>query len=203
MADAVLRYYDEPRLDPYGKEFRQAISMVVVMYAVKQLPDEVTMQFIIDYMAHDAPKVSVNEFMQAFKWNAIGKLPKTECYGAITIEFISSVLSSYAITRGKLIYAQRVALPETSLVQPKSWWSALCSMNEIPYVYNWKGVFDELLKSGAVTNDDLANEISLVRKHYRHTLEGMLDRSSKSASHEAQAKKNIILRLLKNEKGKL
>lgn len=188
-------------------EIRKAITMVVIMYNVKELPDEITMGWIYDYIKNHAPIVSVDEFIEAFKLNAINKLPdKTVCYGAVTLEFISNVLSSYAELRSQnTIKEWRKPLPETNQIpQNTSWLMALkqfIEKNGIPLIYNWGAVYSELKEKNLVNDTMLEAEINRIKTQDRKSISELIESlyGNKAQADKlilSNAEKNIVLKYL-------
>lgn len=173
----ILRHYQEQRISE--EELLKAIAAISVLYGVKEPPDDLTFGFLKDYILNDAPKMSYNELIQAFKMNAADELEseKVVCYGMITFEFFVAVVKNYCHERSKAITEQwkkpNPNLKQIEAPQPIKEGQAVKALEEfiekhgtMPAAFPFGLVWDELLAAGKVTEEALENAQKSIRLHY-------------------------------------
>jgi hypothetical protein len=107
--------------------FKQSIAYGIVLYGIKNLPSDEETNLLYVTMQTHYPYLTTAEMALAFQLNAVGsEWTRVECFGMMSVAFLSDVLKSYNEFKMKTNLAldkkkAKIELPSNTSDEPVDW----------------------------------------------------------------------------------
>ncbi len=109
--------------------FKQTLSYGIVLYGIKTLPSDEETNLLYGVIQGHYRYVTIGELALAFQLNAVGQdWPRVECFGLMSVAFLSDVLKQYSEYKMKMNLAidkkkQKLSIPAPSVDEsaPVNW----------------------------------------------------------------------------------
>ena len=109
--------------------FKQTLSYGIVLYGIKTLPSDEETNLLYGVIQGHYRYVTIGELALAFQLNAVGQdWPRVECFGLMSVAFLSDVLKQYSEYKMKMNLAidkkkQKLSIPAPSVDEstPINW----------------------------------------------------------------------------------
>ena len=107
--------------------FKQSIAYGIVLYGIKNLPSDEETNLLYVTMQTHYPYLTTGEMALAFQLNAVGsEWVRVECFGMMSVAFLSDVLKSYNEFKMKTNLAldkkkAKIELPSNTSDEPVDW----------------------------------------------------------------------------------
>ncbi len=109
--------------------FKQTLSYGIVLYGIKTLPSDEETNLLYGVIQGHYRYVTIGELALAFQLNAVGQdWPRVECFGLMSVAFLSDVLKQYSEYKMKMNLAidkkkQKLSIPAPSVDEstPVDW----------------------------------------------------------------------------------
>lgn len=166
------------------------------------LPDDINLHLICETIANAYGYSTYIEVYKAIEMNVTGKLDvKTQCYGKITVEYISDCLVNYETFRNNVIKKmndkkQKLSEPPREEIVPEVMFNCLKEWhkkyNELPQYWDWACAYIHYLEITRYTDD----ELSILYDDFKQKRIREVDQSAKY-SYSRRDRDNVLL--LKSE----
>lgn len=144
---------------------KRMMVLVCGILGIKNLPDPLTLPFIIRFIRDSFGSLSIEAMVQAFELNALGefqveKKTRHEHFQNFSIEFIADVLGDYLLLKRKVLGQVKglIQEPKDQEQSEKECYDYLVSFvkknGEVPKVYNWDKAFRYMKEAGLVTESN-------------------------------------------------